>query len=91
MAPLFIAPKVEDEDGFDDVVELVCGHIFCKKNANHSKAMGGAMFRVLSGSNELANFSIFEATRCPICEARYKDEAVSARGADGSKIHFEGA
>lgn len=72
-APLFIAPHVEDEDEFDDTVELACGHIFGKKDANNKEAKG-AKFGLLSGSNSfLANLSIFEATRCPICESGSKD------------------
>ena len=77
-APLFIAPQVEDEDEFEDVVELACGHIFCKKDANDDKARG-AIFGLLSGSNSLlANLSIFEATRCPICESATKTSEADA-------------
>ena len=83
IAPLLIAPKAEDEEDFDDAVELACGHIFCTKNANDNKARG-ATFGLLSGRSGLANLSIFEATRCPICESSKTDEAVSVRGANGS-------
>lgn len=89
IAPLFIAPRIESEDALDDVVELACGHIF-RKNANNSKAKG-FKFGLLSGSNGLADLSIFEATRCPICESSNKDEAVSVGGANGSEVDFEGA
>ena len=68
-APLFVARQAEDKDGLEDVVELACGHIFGKKNANDDKARG-AIFGLLSGSNSLAaHLSISEATRCPICES----------------------
>ena len=68
-APLFIAPQIKDEDDFNNVVELACGHIFGKKNANDDKARG-TLFGLLSGSKGvLANLSISEATRCPICES----------------------
>lgn len=69
VAALFIAPHVENEE-FEHVVELACGHILCKKDDD--KATGARCG--LLGSNSLfsslfSNLSIYEATRCPICES----------------------
>lgn len=69
VAPLFIAPHVKNEES-EHVLELACGHILCKKDDDKAR---GARWGLL-GSNSLfsslsANFSIYEATRCPICES----------------------
>lgn len=73
MAPLFIATWVENDDEeiedaveIEDVVELACGHILCKKDDIKGT---GARFRLLGRNSLLANLSIFEATRCPFCES----------------------
>lgn len=63
IAPLFIATQVEDEE-LEEVVELACGHIFRREDVYEARA---TRFRLLGGNNLLANLSIFEATRCPIC------------------------
>ena len=47
------------------VVELACGHVLCKKNDDKQS---GARFRLSNSNSVLANLSIFEATRCPMCE-----------------------
>lgn len=82
-APLFVAPCVEDDE-FEDAVELACGHILFKKDDNKVK---GARFRLMGNSiSLLSNLSIFEATRCPICES-----AVLASKDAGSGPDFGGA
>lgn len=65
IAPLFIAPQVDEEET-EEVVELACGHIFRREDVYKARA---ARFGLLGGNNFLANLSIFEATRCPICES----------------------
>ncbi|KAF6235726.1 hypothetical protein HO173_005921 [Letharia columbiana] len=65
VAPLFIAPHVENEE-FEHVVELACGHILCKKDDDKAR---GARCGLLGSNSLFANLSIYEATRCPICES----------------------
>ena len=83
-APLFIETCVEDEDAeeIEDVVELACGHILCKKNI---KVMDTG-FRLISNNGLFANLSIFEATWCPICKSDLlaNKDAGSKRGMDMS-------
>ena len=64
IAPLFIAAHSEDEEIEEVVVELACGHIVRKKDDSQPSTI---RFN-LSISNHLANLSIFEASRCSVCE-----------------------
>ncbi|KAL9067880.1 MAG: hypothetical protein Q9161_006604 [Pseudevernia consocians] len=83
IAPLFVAPCVE-EDEFEDAVELACGHIMFKRDYNEVK---GARFGLIGNSSSfLANLSIFEATRCPMC----KSGLLASKDA-GSEPDFGGA
>lgn len=79
IAPLFIAPPYAEDEEIEEVVELACGHIFRKKDDYEAR---GARFRV---NGLLANLSIFEATRCPICESD------PVKGAGGTRIGRGGA
>ncbi|CAD6579142.1 MAG: hypothetical protein ASARMPRED_008965 [Alectoria sarmentosa] len=82
IAPLFIAPTYAEDEEIEEAVELACGHVFRKKDDDHEAR--GAGFR---GDGLLANLSIFEATRCPICES----DPVKVRGAGGTGIGCGGA
>ena len=66
-APLFIEPHADDEE-IAYVVELACGHVICKKDDDDKQS--GARFSLSNSNSLLANLSIFEATRCPICEQK---------------------
>ncbi|KAL9134568.1 MAG: hypothetical protein Q9175_004244 [Cornicularia normoerica] len=61
----FIAPYVEDEE-LEILVELACGHIMRKKD---DKKATDATFGQIGSNSLLANLSITEATRCPICRS----------------------
>lgn len=62
-----MAPEshAEDEEIAYVVVELACGHVLCKTNDDKQS---GARFSLSNSNGVLANLSIFEATRCPMCE-----------------------
>ena len=71
-APLFVALRPEDGD-FEEIVELACGHIVCKTNENKAS---GASFKI----SLHANLSIFEATRCPMCEYYLAERMAEGNG-----------
>lgn len=62
MAP---EPHAKDEEIAYVVVELACGHVLCKTNDDEQS---GARFSLSNSNSVLANLSIFEATRCPMCQ-----------------------
>lgn len=65
MVAPFLAPYVEDED-LEILLELACGHIMRKKD---DKKATDARFGQIGSNSLLANLSISEATRCPICRS----------------------
>lgn len=62
-----MAPEshAEDEEIAYVVVELSCGQVLCKTNDDKQS---GARFSLSNSNGVLANLSVFEATRCPMCE-----------------------
>lgn len=78
IAPLFVAPCVDDED-FDDFVKLACGHILRSNDAGEARKGGGVGFL-----GSIANLSIFEATRCPFCDSgRFHNQDDGSEGGFG--------
>ena len=64
-APVFVAPRSEHDD-YEHTVELPCGHIIRENDDNGPR---GARFRLSRSNSFLANLSLFDATRCPMCES----------------------